>query len=116
MFKASTSLGLAALMVWVTAILHMATPVVADFSKETFWLVPTALIFAVFGYLMLPNRRWMAWLTFFFMLGGAITAIGFSVGGGTIPDWWWKLILSADVAAAALLFIYLWNPKPVVTT
>ena len=59
-------------------------------------------------------RRFMAWITFFAMLAGGIAAIGFSAGVGTIPAWWWMLILAADWVAAALLFIYLWNPKPVI--
>ena len=115
MFKASKALGFAALTIWVAAILHLATPMVAGFSKETFWLVPIALVIAVLGYLLIPNRRFFAWLTFFAMLAGGIAAIGLSAGVGTIPAWWWRLILAADWFAAALLFIYLWNPKPVIT-
>ena len=113
MFKASKALGFSVLFVWVAAILHMETPLVAGFSKETFWLVPAALVVAVLGYLTIPNRRWLAWLLFFVLLAGCITAIAIPAAPGVIPDWWWLLILAADGLATLLLFVYLWKPKPV---
>ncbi|KGF70570.1 hypothetical protein LL06_04180 [Hoeflea sp. BAL378] len=113
MFRYSTSLGLAALLIWISALVHMATPAVAGFSEETFWLVPAALVLAVMGYLMIPNRRWMAWLTFYALLAGAIAAFAFSAAPSTIPYLWWMLIVAANLAPALLLFIYLWYPKPV---
>tara|TARA_R110002020_G_scaffold312586_3_gene528028 strand:+ start:563 stop:916 length:354 start_codon:yes stop_codon:yes gene_type:complete len=112
MFKASKSLGFAALLIWVSAILHMATPALAGFSRETFWPVPAGLILAVMGYLMIPNRRFMAWLTFYALLAGAIAAFAFSAAPSIIPHWWWMLIIAANLAPALLLFVYLWYPKP----
>lgn len=115
MFKASKALGFAALVIMASAIIHIATPLVAGFSEETFWLVPVALIIAIMGYLLIPNRRFMAWITFYVMIAAGIAALGLSAAPGTIPEWWWMLIIAADWFAAALLFVYLWKPKPVIS-
>ncbi|WP_420410373.1 hypothetical protein [Hoeflea sp.] len=114
MFKASKALGLAALLTYLSALIHFATPAMTGFSRDAFWLVPLALVYTLMAYLMLPNRRLMAWLTFFILLAGAIAALGASVGSATVPQTWWLAILAADLVAASLLFVYLWRPKPVV--
>ncbi|OCW58594.1 hypothetical protein [Hoeflea olei] len=114
MFKASKSLGFAALLIWISAILHMSTPAIAGFSEETFRLVPPALVLAVMGYLMLPNRRFMAWLTFYALLAAAIATLALSVGPSSIRHDWWMLLLAADLSAAFFVFVYLWYPKPVI--
>lgn len=113
MFKASKALGFAALMMLVAAGLHIATPAIAGFNEETFWLVPMALLYAIIVYRMIPNRRFTAWIGFFVLLAGTIAAVGLSAAGGVIPPWWWLLILGANLLAALCLFLYLWNDKPV---
>ncbi|MEQ8480304.1 MAG: hypothetical protein RIC18_06585 [Hoeflea sp.] len=113
MFKASKALGLAAIVTYISALIHFATPAMTGFSREVFWLVPVAVLYTLMAYLILPNRRLMAWLAFFILLAGAIAALGASAGSGTVPQTWWAAILAADLVAASLLFVYLWRPKPV---
>lgn len=113
MFKVSKSLGFAALLIFASALLHILAALVGGFTIETLRLVPVALIYALIGYFLIPNRRWLAWLAFLVMLAGSIVSIFFATSGGAIPAWWWALILATDLAAALMLFVYLWFPKPV---
>ncbi|WP_299860775.1 hypothetical protein [uncultured Hoeflea sp.] len=112
MFATSRPLGLAALFIFASAALHVLAPLVGGFSGLPLMLVAVGILYAAIGYLLLGNRRWLAWLTFLLMLAGGIVSLVSTTGAGAVPGWWWTLIMIADWAAAAMLFAYLWLPKP----
>ena len=114
MFTVSKSFGLAILFILVSALLHIFAPLVGGFGSEALRLIVVGLLYAVIGYFLIPNRRWLAWFTFFLMLAGSIAAFTWSMSISAVPGWWWMLFVAADCAAAAMLFIYLWYPKPVI--
>ena len=112
MFKHSMTLGLATLFLWVSAVLHMATPAMGGFGSQALTLVGIGVLFAVIALLLPGNRRWLAWLTFFMTLFGGIAALSSAIAPDTLPALWHWLILAANWLSALMLFGYLWNPKP----
>lgn len=114
MFKHSIPLGLAALFLWLSAILHLATSAVGGFASEALTLIGTGVILALIAFFLPSNRRWLAWLTFFITLFGGIAALSSAMAPGTLPALWHWLILAANWLSALMLFGYLWSPKPAV--
>ena len=112
MFKHSMSLGLATLFVWVSAVLHIATPSVGGFGPQALTLVGIGVLFAVIALLLPGNRRWLAWLTFFITLFGGTAALSSALSPAIVPALWYWFILAANWLSALMLFGYLWNPKP----
>lgn len=112
MFSASKPLGLAAVLIAASAALHILTPLMGGLGSETLMLVPIGLLYAAIAYLLPPNRRWLAWIAFFIMLTGGIVSLAVTAGTGALPQGWRVLIMIADWGAAAMLFAYLWRPKP----
>lgn len=112
MVTRSRSLRLAALFVFASAALHLLAPLPAGFEAGSLPLVAVGLVYAVIGYFLIPNRRWLAWLAFLVMLAGCVASIGGVMSPGGVPDWWWMAILAVDLGAAIMLFVYLWFPKP----
>lgn len=111
MFDVSRLLGLAALFVLASAILHILIPFFAGFATGSLPFLAIGVAYAVIAYGLTRNTRWLAWLTFFVMLAGGIAALVLSMGVTAAPSWLYTLIMLADWAAALMLFVYLWYPK-----
>lgn len=112
MFATSKPLGLAALFVYASAALHLPAPLIGGVSGFSLMLLLVGILYVAIAWLLPGNRRWLAWLTFFLMLAGGIAASVYAMVDVLLPGWWWSLIMVADWAAAAMLFAYLWFPKP----
>ncbi len=111
MFKTSKSLGLAALFLFASAVLHVAAPVVGGFTTEALLLIPFGLVFGLAALGLLRGMRWLAWLTFLATLAGGIVALGYAMSVTSVPDWWYLAIVAADWLTAAMLLVHLWWPK-----
>lgn len=112
MFEYSKSLGIAAIITALSAILHFLAPLVSGFSSEGLMLVPFGIAYAVIAYFVAPNRRWLAWISFLILMFTGIAALSGFMGTSDVPSWNYFLILMANWSAATLLFIYLWLDKP----
>lgn len=111
MFRHSTAYGLAALFVFISAVLHLIAPFVSGFSAAGWQLVPFGIVYVAIGYGLMRGMRWLAWLTLFVMMAGGIAALGAYFGVSAVPAWLYLLIVVADWLAAACLFAILWMPK-----
>ena len=113
MFTLSKPLGLAATLIFISAILHLIAPLLSGFSSQSLMLVPFGIAYAVIAYFLPPNRRWLAWIAFFVVLFFGIAALSGAMGISSVPSWLNWGIFIADWAAAASLLVYLWRNKPV---
>ena len=115
MFENSKSLGIAALFVIVSGVLHLPAPVILGVSPYALGLMVIGLIYIGIGWALPANRRWLAWITFFVVMFGGIVAMASAMGSLGVTAMWWALIFIVDWLAALMLFIYLWKSKPQVT-
>jgi len=65
------------------------------------------LVYLAFAYGLNKQYRWLAYLCFIVMLMGSIVALAAS-----FESWAFGLIALADVSAAVLLFLALWQNRP----
>ena len=101
---------IAAVLMFIAALLNLAVPVLSGFSAESLPHLVLAAVFALLGWLALKNKRWAVWLSFFATLFGGIVGMSSYLGGGSTTL---NLIsLGCWVAswlAAACLFVVLWR-------
>ena len=97
----------AAWMMYLSALLHFAAPVVAGFSQAALGLLPFGVVWAVIGWLLVTRGwRFLAWVAFFLALLGVIAGLA---GAAGVPVWVTNGIALADGLAAACLFVVLWR-------
>jgi len=102
-------LKLAAIMIGLSAILHLIGSVMSGFSAEGLNLLPFALIYGVLAWLVWKNKRWATWLAFLFTLFFGIFGLAGYLSPDTIPAWVSLGIWITDWIAAICLFFVLWG-------
>ncbi len=107
----STTLRLAALFLFVSAVLHLITPAIAGFSQETLLFAATGIVFIIIGLGLLKSLRWLAWLTFFVTLIDGIVSLNGAMTHTPIPNWVHASIMASDWLCALMLFFHLWRGK-----
>ena len=101
-----------ALFVFLSAALHILTPVVGGLTTDALALIPVGLIYALIGYGLLRGMRWLAYVTFFLLFILGTYAITLIWAASPVPSWWTAAIVIADFLAVAGLFVALWRPAP----
>ncbi len=108
------SLKNAAILVFLGAILHLITPVLAGgLNDDAMFMVSGGVIYVLFAIALYRQWRWAAFFAFLMMLAGTIISFGFSNGGTTIPAWLYAANSIVSLLAAFSLFGALWSNKPV---
>ncbi len=100
---------IAAVLMFISALLHVAAPVLTGFATENLSMLIFAVIYGVLGWLILKNKRWAVWLGFFLMLFGGIAGMAAYLGASSLPEWLNLSIWIASWAAAVCLFVVLWR-------
>lgn len=100
---------IAAVFIFISTLLHFAAPLLTGFNAEATPLLIFGVLYAVLGWLVLKNKRWAKWISFFTLLFFGIAAMASYFGSSTIPGWVNLGIWLADWAAAICLFFVLWR-------
>lgn len=116
MFNQSRVLGLAILLLYASAALHVLAPLVGGLSSEALVLVPIGALYFAVCIGLGRGWRWLAWLTYFAMLIGGIGALSYALSPTLVPDWWYHMIAIADFLCALMLFLHLWKSRPIRAT
>ena len=99
----------AAILIFASALIHLLPPILSGFTSTS----PPQMVFAVLcillGFMVIKNKRWGMWLSFFAMLFGGISGMAGYVGGSVMPNWVSLMIWFVSWVAAACLFIVLWR-------
>ncbi|NVK31580.1 MAG: hypothetical protein HWE20_11275 [Gammaproteobacteria bacterium] len=103
-----------ALVILISAVLHLVAPVVSRLSMEGLMLVPAALIYGLLARAIWRGARWAQWLTLFVALFGIAVSVRGYLTAGAVPSWVYLQIIIADALAAGLLFVLLWGEAPAV--
>jgi len=102
-------LKLAAIMIAISAVLHLIAPLMSSFSAEGLDLLPFALVYAVLAWLVWKNKRWATWVAFLVTLFFGIFGLAGFLSPDTIPGWVSLGIWVTDWIAAICLFLVLWG-------
>ncbi|MEL6202323.1 MAG: hypothetical protein AAFR39_08185 [Pseudomonadota bacterium] len=105
---------LAAYVIIISALLHIALWVLSGFSGDALFLIIPAAIYVVLAVCLLASIWGSRWIGLLVMLGGAAAAIGSFVAPPVEPYWMFALIFGADMLAAILLFGSIWAGKPAI--
>jgi len=106
-------LKIAAVLIAISALLHLAAPFISNFSPESLQLLVFFVIYSFLAWKVWQGRRWAVWISFFVMLFFGIAGMSGFIAPQTVPAWCSLGIWIADWAAAVCLFISLWGDKPV---
>jgi len=102
----------AALLIVVSAILHLVTPLLAGgLTPDAMFMMQGGILYLVLAFGLNRNWRWIAYLAFIMMLAGTIISLGFSFDGTTIPAWLYSVNAAFSFLAAIVLFVSLWRPR-----
>ncbi len=102
----------AANFIALSALLHLVAAVASGYGTEISWLIPLAVLYAVFAYGLFKAWRWMAYIAFVVVFVGTWFAIGSVWSPAPVFGWIASAICLANVAAIVMLFVTLWKPKP----
>ena len=111
MFGRTKTLGLTALLLGLSGLLHIVAPFVSGFSSEGLTLVPFGLAWLLIALGLLRGMRWLAWVAFFAAISLGIVAMSSAFGFSDVPGWLYGTIAVADGLAAVTLFGHLWFPR-----
>ncbi len=100
---------LAAVLIGIVALLHLAAPVLMGFTAEHLSLLIFAGVYAMLGVLVLKQTRWAMWLSFFLLLLDGIVVMAAYLGTSALPQWLNLLMWLASWTAALSLFVLLWR-------
>ncbi len=107
--QASSGYRLAALLLGVSALLHLAAPIFGGFSGTGLMLLPIFILYAAMAYGLSIGWRWLAWITFFVTAIGGMVAMSYLWSFDPVPTWVFAGILAADWACMVVLFGVLWR-------
>lgn len=99
----------AAILVFAAALFHFSVPMLSGFVSISLPQLVFAVLCVVLGMMMLKNKRWVMWLSFFVMLFGGIQGMAGYLSGSVIPDWASLGAWVVSWLAAACLFLVLWR-------
>lgn len=102
----------AALFLTISALLHLAAPIIGGFSGQGPMLAVIGLIYLGFVVGLAMGMRWLAYIVFLAVFIGLSGAVGNLNGSGAIPGWLFMGITLANVLTLAALFVGLWRPAP----
>jgi len=105
-----------ALFVLISALLHLAAPIVGGFGGMGATLAIIGLIYLGFSYGLARGHRWLAYIVFVVFFIGLSASLGSLTGNGSIPGWIFAGISLANIMALIALFAALWRPAPSATT
>ncbi|MEO0911570.1 MAG: hypothetical protein AAFY59_01055 [Pseudomonadota bacterium] len=101
----------AALCAFISAVLHVVALGISLFEVHAGLFLAGAAIFAVIGFGLLADRRWIAHLAFVAALVGALTVFGIAIGPTSLPQWSLWPIVGANGLGALILFSVLWSDR-----
>jgi len=102
---------LAAILLALSAVLHLIAAPLSGWTSIGLILVPVGLLYALMANGLMRERRWLAYVVLPLMLGGAIicyASLG-SVVTAALPDALLIAIAVADIGCALALFVVLWR-------
>jgi hypothetical protein len=88
---------------------QFSAPIFTGFAATSLPQLGFAAFCMLLGLMVLKNKRWAMWLSFFAVLFGGIAGMAGYFGGSTIPIWASLLIWVVSWVAAACLFLVLWR-------
>ena len=100
-------MSLAGIAIAISGVLHWLAIFAGPAGLSTLALLVIGLVYLVFAYGLNKQQRWLAYLCFIVMLMGSVVALAAS-----FESWAFGLIALADVSAAVLLFLALWQNRP----
>lgn len=103
----------AALLVAISAVLHLITPAFDGLTSLTQILLATGVLYLLFAWGLTKHLRWLAYLVFIVLLVGVCFAFAYSFGGSPLPEWVFAAIALVDLGALISLFAVLWRPRTV---
>ena len=102
----------AALLILVSAILHLITPLLAGgLTPDAVFMMQGGALYLLFAFGLYRNWRWVPYFAFIMMLAGTLISFGFSFDGTTIPAWLYGVNAAFSFLAAIALFVSLWRPR-----
>ena len=104
---------LAATTVMLSGVMHAVAVVLGGFASELLPLLVITLVYMLFAFALIKQRRWGAWIVFICMLIGVAGALMETNNNSASPNWAYYAIAILDVATALLLFVVLWKSKTV---
>lgn len=96
---------------WVAmanVVLHAIAPIFGGLAFPVPGLLIGGVVWAVIGFGLLRQRRWLAMIAFVLALAGALVAYGLT-GTSAVPEWLTLAIVAADALIALSLFVHLWR-------
>ena len=116
MKNSSDGYRFAAMLLMLSAALHLLGAAISGFVDEGKILLPVVVLYSVLAALLWQQRRAVAYVVFVFMLIGGLGSWIASGGVNAVPTFIYLAITCADFACAALLFVLLWRgPDALVT-
>ena len=101
-----------ALFLALSAVLHVAAPLVSSFAPGTGQLLPVAVLYFAIAYGLMRGWRWLAYVTFILLMVFSSFAIAQMWTPPTLLAWVMTGIVVADWLAVVALFAVLWRARP----
>lgn len=106
-----SALSIAAIAITVSALMHLVVPVLSGFAPGTPILLVFFVLYLAIAWGLMRKMRWLAWLTFLWMIVGMAAAISGAMTGPV--NWAYAIMALANIVTFVSLFIALWHPKAV---
>ncbi len=101
----------AATTVVLSGVMHAVAVVLGGFAPDLLPLLVISLLYLLFAYGLVKQKRWVAWIVFICMLIGLAGALMETNNGSLPPNWVYYSIAILDAVAALTLFCILWKSK-----
>lgn len=99
----------AAIIVAISAALHVVALIISGFSAEAWQLLPFGIVYSAFAYGLLSGWRWVAYAAFIALLIGTSVAVSNIWSFGDVPGWLYATIAVANLLSVIALFGTLWR-------
>ena len=103
-----------AAVLFISALPHVAVIILSG-GQFIMPMIAGSILWAVIGYGLLGQRRWLAYIAFVAALAGAIYALGFGMSQPGAVGMAFMGIAGANLIAVLLLFVILWRKNPAKT-
>lgn len=101
----------AAILLLISAALHVIGVILAGFAPGTLFLLLPAVIYLALCAGLAREKMWVAWIAFICMLGGLAGVLAELLGASPITEWVLWGILATDAIAASVLFGAIWQGR-----
>ena len=103
------SLRIAALGLAVSGVLHLVVPIFGGFTSWSLTLAGVGIVYIIAAVGLLRGLRWLAYVSFMWLLIGTTVAFISSYGAGAVPAWMRARIVGVTLVSLSRGFSCEWR-------